>query len=227
MGGWRFMASVVPILTLLAVTGATEAERGLSRALKSGGQTVGRAVGVALCLFVLASSLFGHSDYWSKPFDGYMSWAAKRFTLDQRALLQGWMLEMTLPISDWLNANLAPGSVVAYTEMGVTPFYSPQIRFLDPNGLTDHGVATLPGVVHIGHGVIDNYTSMNDKVGPYLVNVRKPDYILRGAQVSGTQSPSQEPILDGHYVYLAAVPLPPRAPDTRSFMMVWKRRADG
>lgn len=223
MGGWRFMASVVPILMLLTVTGIVEAQEGIAKALKAGGGATGYLAAGTFGTVILAACLLGQGDYWRDENGGYIAWAKKGFTFDSRKLMAGWLLELTLPISDWLNANLPPGSVVTYTEMGVTPYLSPQIRFLDADGLTDHGVATLPGAAHIGHGVIDNYTSMNDKVGPYLVSIRKPDYIMRGSAIEAGRSVPKDPILDGAYVFHAAIPLPKRDPDRDAYALLWKR----
>jgi hypothetical protein len=201
---------------------------------------VGYAASGILAALVLGTGLMAQVEYGRDAFKGYQSWAGKEFTRDTRKLMRGWLMEMPLPISDWLNANLTPGSVVAYTEMGLTPYLCPNIRFLDCNGLTDHGVATLPGAAHINHGVIDNYISMNDKVGPYLLNIRKPDYILRGVQLSAGQPPPQDSILDDGYLFHAAIPLPKRpagygtgtaetgrttgASAQEGYMLVWKRR---
>jgi hypothetical protein len=107
--------------------------------------------------------------------------------------------------------------------MGVTPYYCPQIHFLDANGLTDHGIATLPGAVHAGNGVVDYYTTMQGVVGPYLLEVRKPDYIMIGTSLPLGEPVPPTPILDGAYAFHAAIPLPPRAPNTQSFMLLWKR----
>ncbi|HZP80793.1 MAG TPA: hypothetical protein VFB21_04070, partial [Chthonomonadaceae bacterium] len=228
MGGWRFMASALPLLMLLSVAGIAEIAEGLKRLGQASGPPLARAAIGALCAALLVTALWGHRDYWANPFLGFRSWASKGFTLSERALLRGWLLEMTLASGDWLNANVPPGSVIAYSEMGVTPYLCPQLRFLDVQGLTDHGVATLPGVLHNGSGVMDQYTTTNDVVGRYLMETRKPDLVMRGVRTTESEPYFDETILEGSYKLRAALPLPPPDPNpnpgARSFMLFWQRR---
>ena len=87
-----------------------------------------------------------------------------------------------------------------------------------------NGVATLPGASHIGHGVVDNYISMEGKVGPYLLNNRKPDFIMRGASVSSGTTVPQSSILDEGYRFFGSVLLPPRNEGLDGYMIIWKRK---
>ena len=227
MGGWRYMTAALPLLMLLALTGIAEIS-GLLAARPAGRKAAGAMAG-GLTALVLASCLFGQWSFWSEGArDSYVSWADKGFSFRQRDLLLGWKLERAMLIGDWLNTHLPPGSVVAYSEMGVTPYLAPRIRFLDVDGLTDHGVAVLPGAIHGQIGVDDDYLSPNGAVGPYLRDVRRPDYLLRGG--------SQEPVpvaLDSTYTLFASFPAP-AFPDASAspneklpmtaIIGVWKRR---
>jgi hypothetical protein len=228
MAGWRFMASALPLLILLSVAGIGEVAEGLKRLGKASGPQLARAAIGALCATLLLTGLWGHRDYWANPFLGFRSWASKGFTLSERTLMRGWLLEMALPSSDWLNANVPPGSVVAYSEMGLTPYLSPQLRFLDVQGLTDHGVATLPGALHNGSGVMDQYTTTNDVVGRYLMETRKPDLVMRGTRTTESEPYFNETVLEGSYKLRAALPLPPPDPNptpgARAFMLFWQRK---
>ena len=223
MGGWRYMVAALPLLMLLSVTGIVEIANALRNA-----KAAAQAVSVNLCAALFAACLFGQSGYWTQgEHDGCVSWASKGFSLQQRVLLTGWKLERGLRISDWLNRNAPPGSVAAYSEMGVTPFFSPQIRFLDVDGLTDHGVATLPNAKHGQIGVESNYLSADTPVGAYLKNERKPDYLLCGATLE-----SQPTALGDAYPFAAQFPIPIFAGENTSdstqtkpaLMGVWKRK---
>ncbi len=225
MGGWRFMASVVPLLMLLAVAGVVEVADGLARLVRSAGPLAQRAAAGTLCAAILATCLLGQTAYWNSPYDGYRSWASASFAGNERQLLRGWLLELTLPASDWLNAHLPPGSTVAYSEMGVTPYLCPQLNFLDVQGLTDHGVATLPGALHNGSGVQDLYITTKDVVGRYLMDTRKPEYIMRGMKIAPDETFAPPgAILEDTYALLSAIPLPRPPNGGQAFLCVWQRR---
>jgi hypothetical protein len=223
MAGWRYMIPALPLLMLLTTAGLTDIAEGVRGQVKTGGATLAAATVGGLCAVYLTACGLGCRDFWANTLDGYRSWASVGFTFDQRALLRGHLLEKAVLIGDWLNAHLSPGAVVAYSEMGVTPYLCPQLRFLDVDGLTDHGVATLPGANHEQMGVHENYTEMTSAVGPYLVNRRKPDYILRGAAVPLGVTPLSEPALSGAYSFFSTFPIPHADPGMQGFMAVWKR----
>jgi hypothetical protein len=237
MGGWRFMATAVPLLLLLSLAGIEESAGGLTRAVKApdrtfplsfrrgvGGKTHLQRVTIGVLSSVLLGlCLLGNRDYWRRDLYGYRSWASTSFTLQERPMLRGWLLDMALTASDWLNTHAAPGAEVADSEMGVTPYLCPQLRFLDTQGLTDHGIATLPGALHNGSGVMDQYTSTKDVVGRYLLEVRKPDYILRGVGIRPEESVPSEPILEDTYVLRATLPILSSLPGMHSFLLIWQR----
>ncbi len=224
MGGWRYMNAALPLLMLLSLAGIAEISGVLYGAV---GKSAARATAGGLCAAILAACLFGQRQFWRHgAHDGYVSWASKHYSLNQRELLSGWKLERALIIADWLTKNAAPGSVAAYSEMGVTPFFAPKINFLDVDGLTDHGIATLPGAKHGQIGVESAYLSGSTAVGAYLKNARKPDYVL-----CGTEQDAPPTALDGAYFLTASFPVPTFAGEARgettapkaATMGVWKR----
>ena len=226
MGGWRYMCPVLPLIFLLTMTALVDIMEGCLRLRGSLGKVLAQgAIGIA-CLTLVLGSYWGHQDFWATPYIGYLSWSSKGFSFQQRKLLQGWMLQKAVTVSDWLNTHVPAGSVVAYSEMGATTYFSPQLRFLDVDGLTDHGVATLPGVKHEQIGVRDPYITMNGVVGPYLLHERKPDYILQGLGLRSGQSSAQFSILNDVYEFVDAFPTPPSdTPGVQVYMAVWKRRS--
>jgi hypothetical protein len=229
MGGWRFMAPVVPLLTLLVLGAFAEIVEGVLSLSKTRPALLGHSIGYLLCLLVLIAGLAGQAGYWQNDYGGYRSWASTGFTFSQRKMLQGWGLELTPAISDWLNKHVPAHSTIAYTEMGATPFFCPDIRFLDAKGLCDHGVATLAGASHNGDGVDDYYlTTEHGVVGLYLLNVRKPDYVMASLTYEvGRENPPLTILNDAYR--LAGSPLLPTAPSVKAaggltYLQVWKRR---
>src|SRR5579884_3270545 len=223
MSGWRYMGPVLPLLMLLMVVGIQEAAAGMARLKLSAGAALGRATVGMLCAAVIGAYLLSARDYWHGAHIGLVSWASKGFACDERTLLRGWMLHRCVVLSDWLNAHLPPGATVAYTEMGVTPSLCPQLSFLDARGLTDHGVATLPGTQRNLTGISDDYTRTHTAVGRYLRDARKPDYILFGVNLRPGQQMDSAPILDDAYQFVASFPLTPSPPGYTAMMGVWKR----
>ena len=177
MGGWRYMTAVLPLLMLLSLAGIAEIADALR---KVGGAMAEKFTAGILCAALLAACLLGQNQFWTLgAYDGHVSWASKNFSFNERKLLTGWKLERVVLISDWLNAHpeiVPPGSIVAYTEMGVAPYLTPNIRYLDADGLTDRGIATLPDTKHVFFGVDSNYLSDTSAVGVYLRDVRKPRF---------------------------------------------------
>ena len=138
-------------------------------------------------------------------------------------------------LSDYLNANVPAGSTVAYSEMGVCPYLSPQIKFLDVRGLTDSGIAHLPGTQHEQTGVMDRYEQADNPVGKSLLDDRKPDYVLFGVRLESSQvvtngkvstsAVENLEVLRGAYRNIAAFHNPPEPPGFTDVMGVFKRVA--
>jgi hypothetical protein len=228
MTGWRYMGPVLPLLMLLSVAGIAEIAEGLKRFGQASGPTLARAAIGTLCASFVTACLISYTqDYWKGAHNGLVSWASRGFTFNEREMLRGWGIERAIHLSEWLNAHLPPGSVVVYTEMGVTPYLSPQLRFLDARGLNDHGVATLPGAQRNLTGVTDRYDSAETAVGRYLAEVRKPDYILTGAVVrKGVKLEPQEPILEGRYTPYAEFELARLEPGKTTIMRLWRYQGE-
>lgn len=236
MSSWRYMAPVLVLAMLLSLAGIAELADALAKAPR-----LAPAVAGVLCLAMFGVGLWGQRDFYVKQknrdpaYIGYLSWASKGFTGDERVMLKGWLLEKSMGLSDWLNKNLPPGAVIAYSEMGVTPYLSPQLRFLDIRGLTDRGIARLPGAKREQTGVMDDEISSSSPVGASLRDERKPDYILRGARLPEDQALTSDgkvnldrvraiEVLDGTYECIAVFENPPAPPGNRDIMGVFKRR---
>jgi arabinofuranosyltransferase len=234
MSSWRYMAPVLVLSMLLSLAAIAE----LADATRS--PRLALAMAGIPCAVLFGVGLWGHKDYWNRPYIGYLSWADKGFTGKDRVLLKGWLLEKSMNLSDWLNAHLPAGAEIAYSEMGVTPYLSPQLRFLDIRGLTDRGIARLPGTKHEQVGVTDDHVSSSTPVGVYLRDVRKPDYIIWGIRLveeSEAKRPSDfrvaeaidrlkgEAVLSGTYECVGAFENPPAPPpNCRDVIGVYKRR---
>lgn len=80
-------------------------------------------------------------------------------------------------VGKYINSNWPKGSLVALNSAGATPYFAPNLRFLDMLGLNDTAIARrdptpmlLPYQIVPGHAKGD---------GQYVFN-RKPDYIIAG-----------------------------------------------
>ena len=230
MSSWRYMAAVLVLGMMLCFAGLAD----IADALKPhpAGLTT-KALAATACTVLVACCLLGHTDFQGKSYPGYYSWASRGFSTDTRKLLQGWMLEKVVRLSDYLNANVPAGSTVAYSEMGVCPYLSPQIKFLDVRGLTDSGIAHLPGTQHEQTGVMDAYQQTGNPVGKSLLEERKPDYLLIGSRletskavnngVVSTFAVENITVLDGAYRNVAAFHNPPEPPGFTDVMGIFKR----
>ncbi len=223
MGGWRYMAVAVPLGTVLAFVGLVEA--GSLFSAKAGENSAfSRGIGLMGAALLFLCGLWGQTTFWNMKTDGYFSWAAKGWTLEPRRLFSGWLLERSLVMAEKLNAMVPPGKIVAYTEMGVTPYFAPQIQFLDCDGLTDAEIARLPGAKHTQIGVKDLYTTTAGIVGPHLKEVRKPDYLMLGTKTAhGTPLNDPGPALDGDYLVVYTGPVPSENPLDDNYLILWKR----
>jgi len=230
MSSWRYMAAVLVLGMVLCFAGLAD----ITDALKTKQATLATGLAAAACIVLIACGLLGQTDFEGKWYPGYHSWASRKFSTDTRTLLQGWMLEKVVRLSDHLNKNIPAGSVVAYSEMGVCPYLSPQIKFLDVRGLADSGIAHLPGTQHEQTGVMDRYEQADTPVGRYLLEERKPDYILFGIRLEKSQAVTNGivstsmienlEILRGAYLPIAAFHNPPEPPGFVDVMGVFKRR---
>jgi hypothetical protein len=215
MQGWRYMMAVVPLWTLLILTGLAEPGETLAKAGKAG---AGRALGLCGVALFLAACVWAATEY-DRPSDGQVSWAARGWATDARGLLRDYKMENTLITADILNARLPAGSSVAFSEVGAVPYYTPKLRWLDTYGLTDSGIAHLPSLNRFRTGVTGDYTSADTVIGEELLR-RKPDYVIRWI---GADTPETS-ILDGAYVPHFRAPVKPLfGTGGSTVLQVWKR----
>ena len=224
MRGWRYMAPVLPLLTVLTVIALAELEVAIRAKSLPSARLAPFAAGL-IAKLAIAGAWFAHDAYLAVPFDGYQSWASHRFSLRERDLTRGWQLEQQVYAAQNLERALPSGSNVLYSEMGYLPYLTPNLRYLDQHGLTDHQVATLPNVEHMQVGVGGNYFDASGNLRQYLIEERRPDFIIAGDAMKEGQASVAPPLYDGAYVPLMFFPVrfsdsgPPIA-----IMRVWKRR---
>lgn len=216
MQGWRYMAAVVPVWTVLIVVGLAEPGEALA---KVGRAATGRVVGLCGVTAILAVSAWAAVEY-HRPEDGQISWAAQDWATNARGLLRGYRLENTIITADILNARLPAGSTVAFSEVGAVPYFTPTLRWLDTYGLTDSGIAHLPSLNRYRTGLTGDYTSADSTIGKEILR-RRPDYVIRWQSGEAAESS----ILDGEYApsYRAPVKALFGTPGTY-VLQVWKRR---
>lgn len=226
MGGWRFMAPVVPLMTLLSVAGIAHLQQELERSLRGGHRLLHPVLAFALSGLLLFACLWGHRDYWRDTSGDYGSWSSVGFSLAPRQFFrQNTYFQLHQQCGDWIQTHLPPGAVIAYTEMGFLPYFTPDHRYLDVAGLTDHGVATLPDARrNATFGIVADYKNDYSALGRYLATVRTPDYIMELNFKQSGVTPRQAAILDGAYVYLESISLTDNSPDRPLYIQIWKRQ---
>jgi len=102
MSGWRYMLPALPLLVLLLTAGLTDIAEGILGQVQKSGAALARVAVGGVCVLYLTACLLGYRDFWANTLDGYRSWASMGFTLDQRALLRGHLLDKAIVIGDWL-----------------------------------------------------------------------------------------------------------------------------
>jgi arabinofuranosyltransferase len=215
MQGWRYMMAVVPLWTLLIVTGFAEPGEALANPSRSG---TGRALGLCGVAVFLGACVWASIEY-DRPKEGQVSWAARGWATDARGLLRDYRMENTLITADILNERLPAGASVAFSEVGAVPYYTPKLRWLDTYGLTDSGIAHLPSMNRFRTGMTGDYTSADTIIGKELLR-RKPDYIIRWIPADSPESS----ILDGAYAPFFRAPVKPLFGTPGSTVLqVWKR----
>lgn len=216
MQGWRYMTAVVPLWMLLLVTAVQDAAAGLA----SRSRPAGRVMALAGTLLFAGVCLWAAPEF-RQPEDGAISWAEFGWAADSRRLLHGFKMENTVTIADFLNEKIPAGSVVAYSEIGATPYFSQGLRYLDTYGLTDHEIAHLPEIARFRTGAVGDYTSPTTDIGKHLLR-RRPDYVVRGISAY-TPVPT---ILGGSYTFLDSTPLTNFKGKEPVVFVIWKRRTE-
>lgn len=211
MQGWRYMAPVFPLWTLLLLLGALEA----GEAVRHG--RARRAVGMAAVSGLLA--VFAWSATLYLPHDGMISWARQGWATDARGLMRGLAMENTMRTADALNRSLPAGASVAFSEMGAAPFFTPKLRWLDAAGLTDREIGRMSSLARTRSGIASDYMDGSSEVGRVVLE-RRPDYVIAWL----TDPRAAAPILDGAYVPAFRAPLRSTAPGHPTVLQVWRRR---
>jgi hypothetical protein len=150
--------------------------------------------------------------------EGDYSLSDRHWATDTLGLLKGPLMENRVFIADFLNKTMPAGATLAYLDIGVTSYLTPQLKYLDTYGLTDRAVARLSPLSKGYVGPPSDYTDAYTDIGQHL-RERRPDYILAWRPAATRP----QPILGGDYVPAMQCPLradPGRLPD---FLQVWKR----
>jgi len=214
MQGWRFMMAVTPLWTLLIIAGLGEM---VEAVLRRGGRTASHALAAAGVAAFVGVCLWAAPEF-RRPNAGGYSWAEQGWATDARGLLRNYDMENTVLIADFLNRTLPAGVWVAYSEMGATPYFTPQLRYIDVYGLLDRTIARMAALSKFRFGRRDNYMDPSTEVGKYLLE-RRPDYVLNWIYAATTLGP----ILDGTYVPMARLNLKSFLRKRPIVFQVWKR----
>ena len=168
MQGWRFLVSSLPLLAFLQVRGVVLGARWAARRSRP------RARRWAPALL----AVFWGGCFLAAPHD---SWAGVHFTTDGPALLaQGGnpLAPLWVQTSQVVREHFAPGSTIAYSEMGYACWDNLDKRFLDLRGLTDAEIAHLPQAYKTRWGFTDyRWYLPGDPLGAVLQR-RRPDAII-------------------------------------------------
>jgi arabinofuranosyltransferase len=214
MQGWRYMMAVVPLWTLLIVLGAVDMAQGLE---KVGQWQAGIGLGMT-CVALFAGLCLWAAPDFRDPKEGAFSWARQGWATDAKGLLRDYRMANTIATAEFLNRTLPKGALVAYSEMGATPFYTPELRWLDTYGLTDRTIARIPTLGKFRTGVTGDFTDAGTTVGRHILGC-KPDYVIRWL----LNAPSGISILDGNYLPMARTSLHNFQGDEPLVLQVWKR----
>lgn len=172
----RLYLPALPFLALLATTGL----RNLCRSVVSLFDLRGKMrLGVFLLGWALvltgAGVNFGYT-YQSK--NGFNGWGA----------LQGtWHPDM----GKFLTRHARPGSLVAFQDMGSTPYHAPDLKFLDFIGLVDHTVAHARhrhGLhAFVSTGTPDEKAEYDAEMREYFYS-RSPEWVILTSYIPGSQA---------------------------------------
>ncbi|HZP84817.1 MAG TPA: hypothetical protein VFB21_24490 [Chthonomonadaceae bacterium] len=230
MPGWRFMMPVVPLWTLLLVVALHE----VAAAAAAGSERLAAALAAAkdapLCEKIVGeivaavgvAALLGLTLHAAPRLltveGGHHSLADRGWATDLRGLLQGSSMENGILIADFLDRTMPAGATLAYFDIGVTCYLTPQLRYLDTYGLTDRAVAHLAPLSKGYVGPPPDYTDLYTDIGQHL-RARRPDYILAWQPAS---APARR-ILGGDYLPAAQCPIRPEPGRPPTVLQVWKR----
>ena len=146
MPGFRFIVPVLP-LTIIPILGF----------LFPINNFLGRVASIFAIIFFLFSGMFIQKNYCQRQIPWIRS-IAYRFSCGPQE-------SPYLDLANWIKKNLKKGSLIAFSEAGIVPYYCPKFLFLDYLGLTDPYISHLHGSIH-------------QKTDPSYILSRKPKAII-------------------------------------------------
>jgi hypothetical protein len=223
MIGWRYMTAAVPLWTLLLATGVNE----MVALVIEGKNAVQIAWALRFCYAaLLALFIVVGMNFVAVPeafAQTSLSWAASGWTTDARTMLERQSNNSSpLHFADALRTWLPAGASVAYSEMGITPFFTPHLRWLDTDGLTDREVAHLASMKHTRAGIEYGAYLVQNTEASKLVLRRRPDYIV-AIYVAGRPLP---PVLGDAYQFFKQMPFYNATEHAHDVFVVLRRRAE-
>lgn len=192
MAGWRYLAAVYPMFAIMQCVG-----------LRKIVGLLPKRVWVAPIPALVALALWG-ACVWEAP---HIPWSAAHFSTNSAELLAASspLGRKWVATARYIKSRLAPGSTVAYSEMGYAGYINLDKKFIDVRGLTDRDIARLPERYKGAFGVDDETWFMPDDPLHAILQRRKPDTIIA---FSHQYTPT---MVLGRY-YLAAVVSAPQDP---------------
>lgn len=124
-------------------------------------------------------------------------------------------MENEVHIAGFLSRKVRPREKVAFGEMGLTPYLTPELYYVDVHGLVDHNIARLK-TMRRNIGITDDYTDGASITGRYLIATH-PDYVAQWAPARY----AFRPILNDHYVPFAEERLPYRVGGQQTKDALW------
>jgi hypothetical protein len=222
MTGWRYMMASVPLWTLLLAAGADRIVVHVTTPLSATGTRLAASFGFGALLVVFGGAAIDLVAIIEHDLQASTSWPAAGWTTDARKMVQRLSIRGTLLAADSLNVWLPPGSSIAYSEMGVIPFFTLKLRWLDTDGLTDRAIAHLDSALHTRAGVqYGAYLQQGTEVGQMVLQ-RRPDYIL--AHYSEYNCPQS--IFGGAYLLYRRIPMYDRPHHIFNMLIVFRRRPE-
>lgn len=192
MAGWRYLAAVYPMFAIAQCIG-----------LRSIAKLLPKRAWVAPIPALAALVLWGACS-WEAP---HITWATAHFSTRSADLLaaSSSLGRKWVATARYIKKNIAPGSTVAYSEMGYAGYINMDKKFIDVRGLTDRDIARLPSRYKGAFGVDDEQWFMPGDPLYQILERRKPGTIIAFSHQYGPT------MVMGRY-FLAAVVSDPQDP---------------
>ncbi|HCF60353.1 MAG TPA: hypothetical protein DFS52_20430, partial [Myxococcales bacterium] len=198
MSGWRFMVEALVPWSILTLTGLVEFIAWARERLQS---PRGHLVTTGFAALVVALPLLAAPTF-SGVHDA-TSWWRVGWATDTRGLSHAEWMKNCLAVAAHVNEHVPAGATIAFGEMGMIPFLSPQLRYLDTYGLNDRQIARLETDARTRLGVTDACDDPESDVGRHLLQ-RRPELI---ASVVPADAPAPRPLSD-RYLPFSRLRLP-------------------